>query len=121
MRLERPLMTLCVQEPPPAPDAGDPIVVAPLPRPVVQALAAAGDKRYVVHLPVDAPDLPAALDLAASIARSLAFPPQVYVGEAAVSEEGNQRRRHRVFCDRLLPGHQRCGRRAEHEGPCLPG
>jgi hypothetical protein len=114
-------MTLCAQERP-APDAGDPIVFAPLPRAVVRAVAAGGDEstRYIVHLPVDAPNLPAALDLAASIATSLAFPPQVYVGEAAVSEEGNQRRRHRVFCDRLLPGHRRCVRRAEHEGPCSP-
>jgi hypothetical protein len=102
---------------------GDPDVFAPLPRVAVRAVAGSDDDedpRYVLHVPVDAPDLPAALDLAASIATSLDFPPQVYVAETAVSEEGNQRRRHRVFCDRLLPGRRRCLRRAEHEGACSP-
>jgi hypothetical protein len=101
---------------------GDPMVFAPLPRAAVLAIAGSDDEdpRYVLHVPVDAPDLPAALDLAASIATSLDFPPQVYVAETAVSEEGNQRRRHRVFCDRLLPGRHRCVRRAGHEGDCSP-
>jgi hypothetical protein len=116
-------MTLCAQERPPTSDAGDPVVFASLPSAVVRAVTDADDEnpRYVIHLPVDAPNLLAALDLTASIATSLAFPPQVYLGEAAVSEEGNQLRRHRVFCDRLLPGRRRCVRRAEHEGPCSPG
>jgi hypothetical protein len=116
------MMSLLATARQPASLVGDPIVFAPLPRPAVLAVAGPDDDepRYVIHVPVQAPDLPTALDLAASIATSLDFPPQVYVAETAVSEEGNQRRRHRVFCDRLLPGRRRCVRRAEHEGLCSP-
>jgi hypothetical protein len=75
---------------------------------------------YVLHIPIDAPDLAGALDLAAVLATSLAFPPQVHIGETAVSEEGNQRLRHPVFCNRLLPDRRRCMRRAGHDGACAP-
>ncbi|HEX7745883.1 MAG TPA: hypothetical protein VF462_11545 [Micromonosporaceae bacterium] len=69
---------------------------------------------------MEAPHLPGALDLAAALATSLAFPPQVHIGETAVSAEGDQRLRHRVFCDRLMPDRRRCMRRAGHEGRCNP-
>lgn len=101
----------------PARDAPDPVIFASLPRP--NAAAGAPDEpRYVLHIPMDAPDLAGALDLAATLATSLAFPPQVHIGETAVSEEGDQRSRHPVFCNRLMPGRRRCLRRAGHDGPC---
>jgi hypothetical protein len=106
----------------PPPGAADPIVFAPRPRKAVAAMGAGSDEeqRYVLHVPMEAPDLPGALDLAAALATSLAFPPQVHIGELAVSEEGNQRLRHRVFCDRLMPDRRRCLRRAGHDGACAP-
>lgn len=103
------------------PGAADPAVFASLPHAAVAAVAGSDDEpRYVLHIPMEAPDLPKALEIAASLATSLAFPPQVYIGETAVSEEGNQRLRHRVFCDRLMPDRRRCARRAGHEGTCDP-
>jgi hypothetical protein len=105
----------------PAPGDADPVVLAPLPRTAVAAAAGSDDDlRYVLHVPIEAPDLAGALDLAAEVATSLAFPPQVHIGETAVSEEGNQRVRHRVFCDRLMPDRRRCTRRAGHDGSCTP-
>ena len=104
-----------------APGVADPAVFAPLPRAAVGAVTGSDDQpRYVLHVPMEAPDLPGALDFAAALATSLAFPPQVHIGETTVSEEGDQRLRHRVFCDRLMRDRRRCVRRAGHEGTCSP-
>lgn len=85
------------------------------------AVAGSDDEpRYVLHVPMEASDLPSALNLAAALATSLPFPPQVHIGETAVSEEGNHRVRHRVFCDRLMADRRRCVRRAGHDGKCSP-
>lgn len=76
--------------------------------------------RFVIHLPVVAGDLTRAKRLAAALARSLAFIPEIDVGETTVSEEDHQGVRHRVFCDRLLPDGRRCARRKDHDGGCRP-
>lgn len=96
-------------------------VFVPLPRRAVEAVAGGDSEapRYVIHLPVVAADLATALDLAASLARSLTFLPQIEVGDTTVSEEGRPDVRRRVFCDRLLPDRRRCAKRAGHDGPCV--
>lgn len=73
---------------------------------------------HVIHLPVAVPTLDAATDLAARLAESLAFLPELDTGEVTVSAEDAQYEHHRVFCDRLLPGGGRCGRRQAHPGTC---
>ncbi|SCL17041.1 DivIVA domain-containing protein [Micromonospora inyonensis] len=42
----------------------------------------------------------------------------VDAGEVTVSQEDAQGVRHRVFCDRLLPGGGRCALPTEHSVPC---
>ncbi|MEU5788041.1 hypothetical protein ABZ754_09955 [Micromonospora purpureochromogenes] len=74
--------------------------------------------RFVVHLPVVAADLPAALRLARAITRALGFLPGMDGGGTTVSAEDAQGVRHWVFCDRLLGGGRRCPRPAGHDGPC---
>ncbi|WP_346538049.1 hypothetical protein [Micromonospora sp. DPT] len=74
--------------------------------------------RFVVHLPVVAADLPAALRLARAITRALGFLPAVDGGGTTVSAEDAQGVRHWVFCDRLLDGGRRCPRPADHDGAC---
>jgi hypothetical protein len=74
--------------------------------------------RYVIHLPVTAPDLTRARILARTAVRSLAFLTQLDPGETTVSEEDAQDVRHRVYCDRPLDGGRRCVLRAEHETAC---
>lgn len=95
-------------------------VFAPLPRGAVEAVAGPEHEfdLYVIHLSVAAPDLTGALNMACAVARSLAFLPQLDVGATHVSQEDNQNVRHWVFCNMILPGRQRCGRRADHNGPC---
>lgn len=73
---------------------------------------------HVIHLPVAVRTLDAATELAARLAESLAFLPELDTGEVTVSPEDAQYEHHRVFCDRLLPGGARCGRRQEHPGGC---
>ncbi|WTY83971.1 hypothetical protein OG559_14505 [Micromonospora sp. NBC_01405] len=80
--------------------------------------AATERERYVVHLTVAADDLPAARLLARSIGRSLAFLPELVLGETTVSEEGAPDTQHQVFCDRRLGGRRRCIRRVGHPGGC---
>ncbi|SCG76623.1 hypothetical protein [Micromonospora coxensis] len=75
-------------------------------------------RRYVIHLPVVAPDLPAAQRLARVAGRWLQVLPQTDPGEITVSDEDNQNVRHRVFCDLLMPGGRRCLLRADHDGTC---
>ncbi|MEU5673415.1 hypothetical protein ABZ749_24260 [Micromonospora sp. NPDC047753] len=74
----------------------------------------------MIHLPVAVTDLAEALDLARTLARSLASMPQVDLGGTTVSAEDAQHVRHWVFCDRLMPGRRRCARQADHVGVCLP-
>ncbi|SCE66921.1 hypothetical protein GA0070563_101276 [Micromonospora carbonacea] len=78
--------------------------------------AATGRERYVVHLTVAADDLPAARLLARAIGRSLAFLPELVLGETTVSEEGAPDAQHQVCCDRRLGGRRRCVRRVGHAG-----
>lgn len=94
----------------------------PLPRFAVEAYTEPAEPppRHVIHLPVTVADLAGALDLARTIARSLASTPQVDVTGATVSAEDAQHVRHWVFCDRIMPGRRRCARPADHRGPCLP-
>lgn len=80
--------------------------------------AATEHPRFVIHLPVTAPNLARARILARTAARALAFLTQLDPGETTASEEDAQHVRHRVFCDRLLDGGRRCVLRAEHETPC---
>ena len=76
-------------------------------------------ERYVIHLPVTAPDLPGALRLARVLARWARILPQTDPGESTVSAEDAQGVRHRVFCDRPLAGtDRRCLLRDGHDGPC---
>ncbi|WFE58245.1 hypothetical protein [Micromonospora sp. WMMD712] len=80
--------------------------------------ATTGRERYVVHLTVAADGLPAARLLARAIGRSLAFLPELVLGETTVSEEGAPDAQHQVFCDRRLGGRRRCVRRVDHAGGC---
>jgi hypothetical protein len=73
---------------------------------------------YVIHLPATSADLAEAVELAYALVRSLSFLPELDVGETTVSEEDAQHVRHRVCCDRLLPGRRRCALRDAHDGPC---
>ncbi|WP_433529379.1 hypothetical protein ACQPYA_24195 [Micromonospora sp. CA-263727] len=74
--------------------------------------------RYVVHLPVVAPDLLDAQRLARVVAHWALVLPQADPGETTVSAEDEQGVRHRVFCDLRLPGGGRCLLRADHDGGC---
>ncbi|MEQ4304496.1 hypothetical protein ABNF97_24485 [Plantactinospora sp. B6F1] len=76
---------------------------------------------HVIHLPVAVPTLHAATELAARLAESLAFLPELDAGEVTVSAEDAQHERYRVFCDRLLFGAGRCGEREGHPGACVAG
>ncbi|MCX4472207.1 hypothetical protein OOK41_18160 [Micromonospora sp. NBC_01655] len=52
-------------------------------------------------------------------ARWLLVLPHADPGETTVSAEDDQNVRHRVFCDRRMPGGAgRCLLRADHDGPC---
>jgi hypothetical protein len=76
-------------------------------------------RRFVVHLVLNAADLPAARQFARVMARSMAFLSRVDAGETTVSQEDDQGVRHRVFCHRLLDGGRRCVLRAEHADTCV--
>ena len=58
--------------------------------------------------------------LARALANSVTFLPEIDVSETTVSAEDQQGVHHRVFCDRLLDGRQRCVRSWQHPGRCLP-
>lgn len=75
-------------------------------------------ERFVVHLTVVAADLTAAHVLARALSRSLAFLPQVRLGETTVSVEGDLSTQHPVFCDRRLPHRRRCLLRPGHPDDC---
>ncbi|MGN9889665.1 hypothetical protein [Micromonospora sp. L31] len=75
--------------------------------------------RWVIHLPVTAPDLLRARILARTAARVLArLSTRVEPGGVTVSAEDQQGVRHWVFCDRRLPGGDRCALPADHTAPC---
>jgi hypothetical protein len=78
----------------------------------------AARQRYVIHLPVLAPDLGGAVRLARVVARWAGVLSSADPGETTVSAEDEQGVRHRVFCDVRLPGGRRCVLRADHDGPC---
>ncbi|QOC89935.1 hypothetical protein [Micromonospora craniellae] len=73
---------------------------------------------YVIHLPVRVADLAAATALAARVATSLNFLPELDAGETEVSTADDQNNRHQVFCDLLLPDRTRCPQPHDHKGLC---
>ncbi|WP_434740840.1 hypothetical protein [Micromonospora sp. SH-82] len=78
-------------------------------------------ERWVIHLPVTAPDLWAAQRLARVVARWTRILPQTDPGELTVSAEDAQGVRHRVFCDLRMAGGRRCQLGADHDGACGNG
>ncbi|MFF5053957.1 hypothetical protein ACFY1S_12320 [Micromonospora sp. NPDC000663] len=75
--------------------------------------------RWVIHLPVTAPDLFRARILARTAARVLArLSARVEPGGVTVSAEDQQGVRHWVFCDRRLTGGGRCALPTDHNTPC---
>ncbi|WBB77886.1 hypothetical protein O7606_16610 [Micromonospora sp. WMMD882] len=82
--------------------------------------SAARNGRWVIHLPIVAPDLSRARVFARTAVRALALvTPSVDAGEVTVSEEDAQGVRHRVFCDRRLADGGRCALPTDHRVPCL--
>jgi hypothetical protein len=77
-----------------------------------------GGERFVVHLTVMADDLAGAHVLARALSRSLAFLPQVSIGETTVSREGDLGVQYAVFCDRRLAHGRRCVLRPGHLDDC---
>jgi hypothetical protein len=75
------------------------------------------NRRWIIHLPIVAPDLDRAAILARTAARALAFL-RVDTGETTVSPEDDQQRHHHVFCDRRLDDGRRCALRNGHDSPC---
>ncbi|MGW0505676.1 hypothetical protein [Micromonospora sp. NPDC003241] len=75
-------------------------------------------RRYVIHLPVVAADLPTAQRLARVIGRWTLIMPWADPAETTVSAEDAQGVRHRVFCDLPLLGGRRCLLHADHDGRC---
>ncbi|MDM4721039.1 hypothetical protein QTQ03_16075 [Micromonospora sp. WMMA1363] len=74
--------------------------------------------RFVVHLTLRAADLAGAHLLARALARSLAFLPELVLGETTVTVDGAPDVHHQVFCDRLLGHGWRCLLRPDHDGDC---
>lgn len=75
--------------------------------------------RWVIHLPIVAPDLHHARIFARTAALVLArLNRRVEPGGVTVSAEDQQNVRHWVFCDRRLPGGARCALPADHLSPC---
>ncbi|MCM0674001.1 hypothetical protein NCC78_04685 [Micromonospora phytophila] len=76
-------------------------------------------ERWVIHLPVTAPDLLRARIFARTAARVLArLSTRVEPGGVTVSAEDQQGVRHWVFCDQRLPGDARCALPVDHTAPC---
>ncbi|MEU1602281.1 hypothetical protein [Micromonospora matsumotoense] len=76
-------------------------------------------ERWVIHLPVTAPDLLRARIFARTAARVLArLSARVDPGGVTVSAEDQQDVHHWVFCDRPLPGGTRCALPLDHTNPC---
>jgi hypothetical protein len=62
----------------------------------------------VVHPPLRAPNLAAALTLAEAVALAAEHLPELVTTDIAVSTNGRQFERFPVFCDRILPTGQPC-------------
>ncbi|TDC39644.1 hypothetical protein E1211_03565 [Micromonospora sp. 15K316] len=75
-------------------------------------------ERWVIHLPAVADDLNSARRLARVVAHWAHALTQLDPGGTSVSAEDDQNVRHRVFCDRLLPGGRRCLLWPDHDGEC---
>lgn len=79
------------------------------------------DPRWVVHIPVQADSEASALLLAELVARELAHVAQVEeLGVEVSPVDGQCGARMPVFCNLLLPGGGRCGRRFAHAMSCAP-
>ncbi|MFI7076327.1 hypothetical protein ACIBO1_03420 [Micromonospora sp. NPDC049903] len=82
-------------------------------------------ERWVIHLPITAPDLLRARIFARTAARVLArLSVRIEPGGVTVSIEDQQDVRHWVFCDRPLPGGARCALPVDHTASCsrrVPG
>ncbi|MBG6068326.1 hypothetical protein [Micromonospora ureilytica] len=75
--------------------------------------------RWVIHLPITAPDLLRARIFARTAARVLVrLSARVEPGGVTVSAEDQQGVRHWVFCDRPLPGGARCALPVDHLAHC---
>ncbi|XTZ15786.1 hypothetical protein ACQSSU_31070 [Micromonospora echinospora] len=75
------------------------------------------EARWVVHLPTQLTDRAAVAALVVALRESLAHVPVLDFGECTVSEEDDQSRRIRIWCDLRTTG-GRCVRPAGHPGPC---
>lgn len=75
-------------------------------------------RRFVVHIPFEAPGLEAALAFADRLADVLAFLPAIDPGGTTASYEDDQNARHFVKCDRKIPGRKRCQQRSNHADDC---
>ncbi|MFG1674617.1 hypothetical protein [Micromonospora sp. NPDC049282] len=76
------------------------------------------NRRYVIHLPIVAADLPAAQRMARVVGRWLLVLPRAEPGGTTVSAEDEQNVRHWVFCDAPMANGRRCLLGADHDGPC---
>lgn len=76
--------------------------------------------RYVVHIPINAVTLGAALDFAATLAHVLAFIPHIDQGETTITREGNQQEHHQVICNKKTAHDTRCALVHYHPDPCRP-
>ncbi|MEU8086288.1 hypothetical protein AB0B57_22080 [Micromonospora sp. NPDC049101] len=75
--------------------------------------------RWVIHLPITAPDLLRARIFARTAVRVLVrLTARVEAGGVTVSAEDQQDAHHWVFCDRPLPGGGRCGLSTDHTAHC---
>ncbi|MBE1486765.1 hypothetical protein [Plantactinospora soyae] len=82
------------------------------------------EPRWVIHLPTTITSRDAAIDLVDALRTSLTHVPVLDFGEATLSEEDEQSRRTRIWCDapvgepRAGPGSRRCTRFVGHPGGC---
>jgi hypothetical protein len=74
---------------------------------------------WVIHLPIDVPDVHAARALADTVVGLVDDHPLILGGAVTVSPEDHQSVQHRVYCDRLVSVlGRRCGLRDGHRGEC---
>jgi hypothetical protein len=72
---------------------------------------------YMVHIPIEAANLPAALELARKLSAPLADVEAAHVAEAAVSHRGNQFYRWPLFCNQATR-HGGCVLPPQHQSDC---
>ncbi|MDG4762945.1 hypothetical protein O7632_02270 [Solwaraspora sp. WMMD406] len=95
----------------------------PVPPPRPTTLADADEQpRYVIHIPIHARDLTAAIEAAHTIAVTLAdwrtYLRELDYPETTVTIEGDQTQHHRVICNLQQPDGTRCEQLNAHEAPC---